>query len=123
MHNFFEGREKILDAFEIKIFSIKSKGSGNLTIDHSRLKILTAKQMLQRLPIALAQVKAGNNSENLLNEIRQIAYSLYQSKQITKKVCNKIIKSINVEKIDTIFINSENSRTLKLHSLTLKLAK
>ena len=41
--------------------------------------------MLQRLPIALAQVKAGNNSEGLLNEIRQVAYSLYQSKQITKK--------------------------------------
>ena len=50
------------------------------------LKILTPKQILQRLPIALAQVKAGNNSESLLNEIRQIVYSLHQSKQITKKV-------------------------------------
>ena len=58
------------------------------------LKILTPKQMLQRLPIALAQVKAGNNSESLLNEIRKIVYSLYQSKQITKKVYNNIIKSI-----------------------------
>ena len=58
------------------------------------LKILTPKQMLQRLPIALAQVKAGNNSEILLNEIRQIVYSLYQSKQITKKVYNNIIESI-----------------------------
>ena len=58
------------------------------------LKILTPKQMLQRLPIALAQVKAGNDSESLLNEIRQIAYSLYQSKQITKKVNNNIVKSI-----------------------------
>ena len=58
------------------------------------LKILTPKQVLQRLPIALAQVKAGNNSKSLLNEIRQIVYSLYQSKQITKKVYNKIIKSI-----------------------------
>ena len=58
------------------------------------LKILTPKQMLQRLPIALAQVKAGNNSESLLNEIREIVYSLYQSKQITKKVYNNIIKSI-----------------------------
>ena len=57
---------------------------------------LTQKQMLQRLPISLAQVKAGNNSESVLNEIRQILYSLYQSKQITKKVCNNIIKSINV---------------------------
>ena len=44
------------------------------------LKMLTPKQMLPRLPITLAQVKAGNNSENLLNEIRQIVYSLYQSK-------------------------------------------
>ena len=60
------------------------------------LKILTPKQMLQRLLIALAQVKAGNNTESLLNEIRQIVYSLYQSKQITKKVYNNIIKSINI---------------------------
>ena len=58
------------------------------------LKILTPKQMLPRLPIALAQVKAGNNSESLLNEIRQIVYFLYQSNQITKKVYNNIIKSI-----------------------------
>ena len=50
--------------------------------------------MLQRLPITLAQVKAGNNSENLLNEIKQIFYSLYQSKEITKGVYNNIIKSI-----------------------------
>ena len=60
------------------------------------LKILTPKQMLQRLPIALAQVKAGNNSESLLNEIRQIVYSLYEFKQITKKVYNNRTKSINV---------------------------
>ena len=60
------------------------------------LKILTPNQMLKRLPIALAQIKAGNNSESLLNEIRQIAYSLYRSKEITKKVCNNIIKSIKV---------------------------
>ena len=60
------------------------------------LKILTPKQMLQRLPIALAQVKAGNNSESLLNEIREIVYSLYQCKQITKKVYNNIIKYINI---------------------------
>ena len=63
-----------------------------------RLKILTPKQMLQRLPITLAQVKTGNNSERLLNEIRQIVYSLYQSKEITKKVCNNIIKSIQLNK-------------------------
>ena len=54
--------------------------------------------MLQRLPITLAQVKASNNSESLLNKIRKIVYSLYQSKQITKKVHNNIIKSVNILK-------------------------
>ena len=49
------------------------------------LKMLTHKQLFERLPIPIAQVKAGNNSENLLNEIRKIVYSLYQSKEITKK--------------------------------------
>ena len=58
------------------------------------LKILTPKQMLRRLPIALTQLKACNNSASLLNESRHIIYSLYQSKQITKKVYNNIIKSI-----------------------------
>ena len=50
--------------------------------------------MIQRLPIALAQVKASNTSENLLNEIRQMIYSLYWAKEITKKVYNNIINSI-----------------------------
>ena len=96
MYNFFQGREKIIDAFESKIFFTKSKGAGILNPDHFKLKILTPKQMLQRLPIALTQVKADNNSESLLNEIRQTVYSLYQSKQITKKVCNNIAKSIQI---------------------------
>ena len=52
--------------------------------------------MLQRLPIALIQVKAGKNSKNLLNEIRQIVYYLYESKEITKKVYNNMIKSIQI---------------------------
>ena len=73
---------------------MKSQGSGILDTDNSKLKILTAKQMLQRLQMALAQVKAGNNSENLLNDIRQIVYSLYQSKEITKKVYNNLIESL-----------------------------
>ena len=60
------------------------------------LKILTPKQMLQRLPISLAQINVGNNSQSLLNEIIQIVYSLYQSKEITKKVYNNILKSIKV---------------------------
>ena len=71
-----------------KVKQNKTTGTG--------LKILTLKQMLQRLPIALAQVKAGNNSECLLNEIRQSIYSLYQTKEITKTVCNNIIKSIQL---------------------------
>ena len=52
--------------------------------------------MLQRSPIAVPQGKAGNTSENLLNEIRQIIHSLYRAKEITKKVCNNIINSIKV---------------------------
>ena len=60
------------------------------------LKVLAPKQTLQRLPIALAQIKGGNNSESLLNEIWHIVYSLYQSKGITKNVYNNIIKSIKV---------------------------
>ena len=62
----------------------------------TELKILSHNQMLQRLPVALAQIKASNNSETLLNEIRQIVYSFYQSKGITKKVCDNIIKSLKV---------------------------
>ena len=84
--NLLNDNAKIRSKALHKSKQIESKGTG--------LKILTPKQMLQRLPIALTQVKAGNNSEILINEIRQIAYSLYQSKQITKKVCNNIIKSI-----------------------------
>ena len=60
------------------------------------IKILTPKQIFQGLPIAVAQVKAGNDSKNLLNEIRQIVCSMYQSKEITKKVYNNIIKSIRM---------------------------
>ena len=70
------------------IHDSKQEGTG--------LKILTRKQMLQRLPIALAQTNAGNNSRSLFNEIRQIVYSLHQSKEITKKVYNNILKSIKV---------------------------
>ena len=62
---------------EAKAKAKATKGTG--------YKIITPKQMLQRLLTALAKVKAGNNSECLLNEIRPILYSLYQSKQITKK--------------------------------------
>ena len=94
LYNFYEGREMVLNAFKSKIFLKQSKGSGILNTNHSKLKILTLKQMLKRLPIALVQVKVGNNPEDLLNEIRQIVYDLYQSKEITKKVYNNLIKSL-----------------------------
>ena len=58
------------------------------------IKILTPKQMLQWLPIALAQVKTGNTSKNLLTKIRQVIYFLYWEKEVTKK--NKIIKLIKL---------------------------
>ena len=58
------------------------------------LKILTPNQMLSRLPIALAQLEAGNNSEKLKNEIRQLLYSLYRSKNMTKQVYNNLINYI-----------------------------
>ena len=61
-----------------------------------RLKILNRKQLLQRLPIVLVQVKAGNTSKNLLNEICQIIYSLYLAKQITKNVYNNVMNLIKV---------------------------
>ena len=94
LYNFFKAMEMVLNGFKSKIFLTESTGTGLFNTDNSKLKVLTPKQMLQRLPIALAQVKAGNNSENLLNEIRQIIYSLYQSKEITKKVYNNLIKSL-----------------------------
>ena len=58
------------------------------------LKILTPSQMLSRLPISLAQLEAENNSEKLKNEISQLLYSLYRSKNMTKQVCNNLIEYI-----------------------------
>ena len=84
--NFSRDITEMLSDADYKAKQNETKGKG--------LKILAPKQMLQRLPIALAQVKAGNNSENLLNEIRQIIYSLYQSKEITKKVYSNLVKSL-----------------------------
>ena len=66
----------------------------NKELSGSGLKILTNKQMLSRLPILLAQIQAGNNSAKLKNEIRQILYSLYRSKVLTKTVYNNLIKAI-----------------------------
>ena len=83
---FYDDYSSMMSEAKYKAKQNESKGTG--------LKILTPKQMLQRWLIALAQVKAGNNSEISLNKIRQIVYSLYQSKQITENVYNYIIESI-----------------------------
>ena len=89
-------KKKIRYARDLKyivgLYNIKSgsdaskKGEG--------LKILTKKQMLNRLPILLAQIEAGNNSIKLKNEARQILYSLYRSKVLTKTVYINLIKSV-----------------------------
>ena len=76
-----KARKEVIKFFD-DYFSMVSEAKIKAT-EGTGLKILTPKQMFQSLPIALKQVKAHNNSENLLNEIRQIVYSLYQSKQIT----------------------------------------
>ena len=96
LEKFYKSREEVINFFRdfLKILSNANYDAKQNETKRKGLKILTPKQILQRLPIALAQVKAGNNSESLLNEIRQVVYSLYLSKQITKKVYNDIIKSI-----------------------------
>ena len=86
LYNFFESRGKILDTFESKTFLKKSKGSGILNHDHSKLKVLTPKQMLKRLPIVLAQVKAGNNSESLLNKIDKLFILCISQKNHQKSI-------------------------------------
>ena len=78
INRIFNGRNdsiKFVEEYDSMILESKRNAA---EMERKRLKILTPKQMLQRLPIALEQVKAGDNSESLLNEIRQIAYSLYQ---------------------------------------------
>ena len=98
LEKFYNSREEVINFFRdyIEMLSDAKYDAKQNETKGTGLKILTPKQMLQRLPIALAQVKAGNNSESLFSEIRQIVYSLYQSKQITKKVYNNIIKSVQL---------------------------
>ena len=88
----------MLDSRPLDLFWVAcvAEASDCMVSEHSNLKILTPKQILQRLPIALAQVKVSNTSENLLHEIRQIVYSLYQANEITKKVYNNITNSIKL---------------------------
>ena len=74
LENFYSSKEKVINFFRdyVEMFSDANYNAKQNETKGKGLKILTPKQMIQRLPIALAQVKAGNNSENLLNEIRQI---------------------------------------------------
>ena len=83
-----EKNEKIINIVERTLYFNQLDQSGE------GLKILTPNQMLSRLPISLAQLQAGNNSEKLKNEIRQLLYSLYRSKNMTKQVYNNLIKPI-----------------------------
>ena len=88
MKRYAKGLEYIADIYNLKSDSDTSKkGEG--------LKVLTNKQMFHRLPILLVQIQAGNNSKSLKNEARQILYSLYSSKVLTKTVYNNLIKSIH----------------------------
>ena len=94
IENLYNARKAAIDFFEE--YTSKESEARRQVKKGTELKILTSKQLLQRLPIALAQTKSGNNLESLLNEIRNIVYSLHQSKEISKKVYNNIIKSIKV---------------------------
>ena len=96
LEKFYNSREEVFNFFRdyVEMLSDANYDARNNETKGTGLKILTPKQMLQRLPIALTQVKAGNNSKTLLNQVRQNIYSLYQSKQITEKIYNNIIKSI-----------------------------
>ena len=108
MRRYTRDLKDIADLYNIKSGRDTSKkGEG--------LKILTNKQMLNRLPILLAQIQAGNNSKSLKNEVRQILYSLYRSKVLTKTVYNNLNKSIHayhyIYKMETFFMNTKNSKT------------
>ena len=95
VQNFYDSSQKIIDLFNDNA-KVKSKVIHKRKQAGTGLKILIPKQLLQRLPIVLAQAKVSNDSDSVLNEIIQIVYSLYQSKKLAKKVYNSIIKSIQI---------------------------
>ena len=117
---FYECWELTFNAFEQGIFPIKAmKGE--------KLEILTPKQMLQKFPIALSQVKTGNTSENLLNEVKQMIYSLYQEKEITipKPTFDDVSKNKKWSHQSTSFVKELYFAKLHGHgiSLTWKIKK
>ena len=110
-----ENPNKIIDIVE-KIHDFQRQPKGKV------IKISMTKQIRQRISIALAEVKAGNTSEKLLNEVRQIIFSLHREEQVTKKVYNNIMNSIKLEnRMDTILMNSGNSKTSEPNRLLLNL--
>ena len=85
---------QILPSEDTEIPELETKESASQRQKGQGLKILTPKQLITRLPVLLAQLKARNNSEKLKNEIRQIAYSLYRSKNLSKTVYNNLINTV-----------------------------
>ena len=88
MQKKIKNRNNMLEIVELILYFNQQNQAGK------GLKILTSNQMLSRLPISLAQLKAGNNSEKLKNEIRQLLYSLYRSKKLTKQLYKSLIDII-----------------------------
>ena len=123
----------VLNAFKSRISTLQStEGTCNPRMmsarianvpDCSNLKILTPKQLLRRFSIVLAQVKAGNTSDNSQYEIQQIIYSLYRAKEVNKKVYDNIVNLVKVQyKMDGIFISSENNKTSNPNRLLFNLS-
>ena len=96
LEKFYNSREEVINFLEtiLKCYLMLIIMQNKIKLKEHDLKYQHLNKCNSRLPIVLAQLKAGNNLDSFLNEIRQIIYSLYRSKQITKKVCNNIIKSI-----------------------------
>ena len=93
IENLYKSRQEVVNMFNNYAKNV-SKSIHKAKHERKGLKILAPNLMFKRLPISLAQIKAGNNSESLLNEIKQIVYYLYRSKKITKMLYNNIINSI-----------------------------
>ena len=97
VNKLLKGKQKKMNSFKSKIFSRRPGMLASSTLDlATHLKILTTKQMLQRLPIGLAPVKTVNTSHELLKEIHQVLYSLCVAEEISKKVYKNLMKSIQM---------------------------
>ena len=102
MKRYARNLKDIADLYNLKSDSDTSKKDIDTSKKGEGLKILSNKQMLNRLPILLAQIEGGNNSKSLKNELRQILYSLYRSKVLTKPVYNNLIKSMHSKELGPV---------------------